>query len=185
MGLTYFKRYRMEMELDQLPPTLPSLPSGYRCIPWEESLLEDHAETKYRCFCYEIDANVFPCLGERDGCQRLMNQITQRDNFLPQATWLMEHRTSEGEVDFCGTIQGLRDQLGRGAVQNVGITPEHRGAGLGTALLVRALDGFREHGLTRATLEVTAQNSGALRLYQRLGFQVIKTVFKAAEVALA
>ena len=185
MGLTYFKRYRMEMELDQLPPTLPSLPSDYRCIPWEESLLEDHAETKYRCFCYEIDANVFPCLGERDGCQRLMNEITRRDNFLPQATWLMEHRTSGGEVDFCGTIQGLRDQLGRGAVQNLGITPEHRGAGLGTALLVRALDGFREHGLTRATLEVTAQNSGALRLYQRFGFQVIKTVFKAAEVALA
>ena len=185
MALTYFKRYRMEMELNKLPLDLPSLPVDYHYLPWEESLIEDHAETKYRCFCYEIDANVFPSLGERDGCHRLMNEITRRDNFIPQATWLMEYRDSEGEVDYCGTIQGLRDQLGRGAVQNLGITPEHRGAGLGTALLVRALNGFREHGLTCATLEVTAQNSGALRLYQRFGFQVVKTVYKAAEVALA
>ena len=76
MGLTYFKRYRMEMELDQLPSLLPSLPSGYRCIPWEESLREDHAETKYRCFCYEIDANVFPCLGEFTGCRKLFPVMT-------------------------------------------------------------------------------------------------------------
>ena len=184
MSLTYFKRYRMEMRLEDFPRDVPALPDGYRCIPWDKSLLEHHAETKYRCFCYEVDANVFPCLGERDGCQRLMNEITRRDNFIPQATWLLEY-ASEGEIDYCGTIQGLRDQLGRGAIQNLGITPEHRGDGLGTALLVRALDGFREQGLTCATLEVTAQNSGALRLYQRFGFQVVKTVYKAAEVAFA
>ena len=185
MGLTYFKRYRMEMELSELPRELPSLPSGYRCIPWEESLLEHHAETKHRCFCFEIDANVFPCLGDRDGCQRLMNEITRRDNFIPQATWLMGHSEPGGTVDYCGTIQGLCDVEGRGAVQNLGITPDHRGLGLGTSLLSRALDGFRQHGLARATLEVTAQNSGALRLYQRFGFQVIKTVYKAAEIAFA
>ena len=164
MSLTYFKRYRMEMRLEDFSRKIPALPDGYRCIPWNESLLEHHAETKYRCFCYEI---------------------TRRDNFIPQATWLMEYCDSEGTVTYCGTIQGLRDQEGRGAVQNLGMTTSHRGQGLGTILLTHALNGFLQHDLDRATLEVTAQNSGALRMYQRFGFQVTKTVYKAAEVAFA
>ena len=71
--------------------------------------------------------------------------------------------------------------------RELGHAPEqvHRGKGLGTALLRRALTGFCEVGLERAMLEVTAQNSGAVRLYQRLGFRRVKTVYKAAEVVYA
>ena len=43
-------------------------------------------------------------------------------------------------------------------------------------------DCYREAGFTRVYLEVTAQNSGAVRLYRRLGFRQTKVVFKAAEV---
>jgi ribosomal protein S18 acetylase RimI-like enzyme len=82
-------------------------------------------------------------------------------------------------------VQGIRDERGAGAIQNLGITPPHRGRGLGTGLLRRALAGFRQVGLQRATLEVTAQNSGALRLYHRLGFRTVKIVYKAAEVVYA
>jgi ribosomal protein S18 acetylase RimI-like enzyme len=32
-------------------------------------------------------------------------------------------------------------------------------------------------------LEVTAENEGAIRLYRRLGFATVKTVFKVAEAA--
>ena len=49
--------------------------------------------------------------------------------------------------------------------------------------MYRALDGFRASGLKRATLEVTAQNSGAIRLYERLGFATVRTVYKAVELA--
>jgi ribosomal protein S18 acetylase RimI-like enzyme len=67
----------------------------------------------------------------------------------------------------------------------VGVIPEHRGQGLGTVLLFQALRGFKQAGLRRAFLEVTAQNTGAVRLYERLGFKTTKTVYKAAEVAFA
>ena len=36
-------------------------------------------------------------------------------------------------------------------------------------------------GIGRVYLEVTAQNEGALRLYRRLGFVTVKTVYKAVE----
>ena len=49
--------------------------------------------------------------------------------------------------------------------------------------MLQALAGFRQAGLTRVYLEVTADNEGAIRLYRRLGFATVKTVFKAVEVA--
>jgi hypothetical protein len=44
------------------------------------------------------------------------------------------------------------------------------------------LRGFRQAGLRRAYLEVTAQNEGAIRLYRRLGFVKVRTVYKAVEI---
>jgi len=146
--------------------------------------LDAHASVKYRSFCFEIDANVFPCLGDREGCQRLMRDITRRDAFVPPATWLLEFAYPGNHGgEFCGTIQGIRNRNGHGAIQNIGITPEHRGQGLGTILLHQALAGFSEQGMERGFLEVTAQNSGAYRLYERLGFRTVKTVYKAVDVA--
>ena len=102
------------------------------------------------------------------------------------ATWLLEYRTDvTEEVEYCGTVQGIRDKNGFGAIQNLGITPPHRGHGLGTYMLFHALHGFHRAGLRRAYLEVTAQNTGAVRLYRRLGFRKVRTVYKAAEVAFA
>src|SRR5207248_4638326 len=88
-----------------------------------------------------------------------------------------------GPTGFCGTVQGLRERGGVGAIQNLGITPALRGHGLGTALLLQALHGFRRAGLTRALLEVTAQNEGAIRLYRRLGFRRCKTLYKAVDTS--
>jgi ribosomal protein S18 acetylase RimI-like enzyme len=186
MSLVYFKRYRMEFDLE--PPLFPQprLPSGYALVPWDESLLETHAATKYRCFRHEIDAHVFPCLNDYEGCVRLMRDIAGREGFVAAATWLLQYARDDGsDVEFCGTIQGVRNSHGVGAVQNVGIVPEHRGRGLGTCLIHRSLAGFRQAGLRRVTLEVTAKNNGAIRLYRRLGFRHLRIVYRVADVAYA
>ena len=184
MGLTYFKRYRMEIDLSGLDLSLPPLPPAYRFLPWNDSLLEAHAEAKYRSFRDEIDAHVFPCFGELAGCRRLMREIRRKEGFLPEATWLAVCGSIQPErQEPCGTIQGIRDHCGMGSVQNLGITSSHRNRRVGTVLLFRALEGFLRAGLTRVHLEVTADNEGAIRLYRRLGFTTVKTVFKAAEVA--
>lgn len=184
MVLTYFKRFRMEIDLSVDLLSEPKLPPGYRFVPWDPRLLAVHADTKYQSFRTEIDANVFPCLGEADGCLRLMREIVRKEGFLPAATWLIAHcDRAAGNLDYCGTIQGIRDRSGCGAIQNLGITPEHRGKGLGSALLLKGLQGFYRSGLARGFLEVTAQNEGAIRLYRRMGFRKARTVYKAVEVA--
>lgn len=173
--VVYFKRYRMEIALAEAPP-VPALPDGYFWVPWEPGLLAQHAEVKFTSFSEEIDAQVFPNLGDRQGCLLLMNEIARRPGFRPESTWLIASGTS-----FCGTVQGINDRTGLGAIQNLGVVPLYRGNGLGSALLLKALEGFRNSGLKRAFLEVTAQNEGAVRIYRRLGFRSRKTIYKAVE----
>src|SRR5262245_61718461 len=173
--ISYFKRFRMEIELYEPPPFQP-LPEGYSLVAWHDALIERHAEVLYSSFCDEIDARVFPSFSSRHGCSALMKEIRRKQGFLPEATWLLVH----GD-DVCGSIQGIRERTGVGAIQNVGITNSHRGKGLGTALLMQALHSFRRAGLGRAFLEVTAQNERAVQLYWRLGFRRRKTVYKAVQ----
>jgi len=182
MDSTYFKRYRMEVDLS-VPRFAPALPADYRLVPWNEAVLDIHARTKFRSFRDEIDSVVFPCLGNLEGCRRLMREIRNKSGFLPNATWLIAHGTAPESLQWCGTIQGVAERGGAGMIQNIGVVPGHRGLGLGSCLIERCLAGFRMHGLRRVTLEVTAENARAVRLYQRLGFRRVRTVYKVVDEA--
>lgn len=186
MPVTYFQRYRMRYDLWQgIPDSSPS-PPNYHFRSWKQKLLQHHAEVKFRSFRNELDANVFPCLGDADGCVRLMKEISNRQGFVPEATWLIQYEHPQtGKIENCGTVQGIRSQKDVGAIQNIGIVASHRGHGLGSLLMNYCLRGFLAAGVRFVTLEVTSHNTGAMRLYQRLGFQVLKTVYKSAEIDYA
>lgn len=175
MAITYFKRFRMEVDLDE-GISAPILPPGYHWVPWRESLLDAHAEVKFRCFRDELDTQVFPCLGDRHGCARLMREIRRKPGFLPEATWMIA-----GPLGYGATIQGVVDRHGQGAIQNVGVVPAYRGMGLGRALVRQSLIGFHSAGLNRVYLEVTAENAPAVRLYRDVGFRKAKTLYKAVD----
>lgn len=160
------------------------VPAGYQLLPWSDHLLDAHADAKYQSFRNELDSQVFPCLGEEAGCRRLMGEISRRSGFVADATWLAVFVHDSGHVDYCGTVQGIRDDMNCGAIQNLGVTPNHRGKGTGTALLLHALHGFRRRHIAKVHLEVTAKNRDAIRLYRNMGFRHVKTVYKSVEVAL-
>jgi hypothetical protein len=173
--LSYVKRFRMAVDL-RVPVPPPRLPDGFFMVPWDENLIDVHAEVHYLSFAEEIDSSVFPCFGDRHGCRHLLREIRQKRGFRPEATWLVA--CAEG---CCGTVQGATDPVGFGTIQNLGVLPDYRGLGLGRALLLESLRGFRACGHGQVQLEVTADNDAALRLYQGLGFRKIKTVYKTLE----
>jgi GNAT superfamily N-acetyltransferase len=183
MSKTYFRRFRMEIDLERTSIPMPSLPPAYQWLGWDPSLLVRHSQTKFESFRSEIDSRVFPCLGDRAGCYRLMQEISTRKFFLPETTWLIAFDSRAiGETVDCGTIQGVAQSAYLGAIQNVGVIPEHRGLGLGRALVLKALAGFRQAGIPRVYLEVTAENSLAVHLYREIGFKLVRTMYKPVEV---
>jgi ribosomal protein S18 acetylase RimI-like enzyme len=182
MGVTYYKRFRMEIDLQKVALSEPVLPEGCVFTPWQDSLLKRHAAVKFESFRGEVDSDVFPCLGELAGCLNLMSEIVQRASFVPQATWLITHAETQEDA---GTIQGIIQLGGWGAVQNVGVAPEFRGHGVGRALILRCLHGFLEARIPRVYLEVTARNTPAVALYRSVGFRLARTTYKAVERPVA
>ena len=143
----------MQIDLQELGAfPAPELPDGFRLHAWSESLIEAHANAKFLSFQNEIDCNVFPCLGDADGCERLMNEISSRGGFVPEATWLMTYTDPiSARTQSIGTVQGIREQKDVGSIQNIGITDQFRGKGLGTAIVRQCLNGFFEVGVRFVT----------------------------------
>jgi hypothetical protein len=168
---TYVKRHLMEASLRQSEAM--AMPPGILLTPWDDELLEAHAEVKWLSFRETVDAAIFPNLGCLDGCLRMMRTIASHEGFVRGATWL-----ARGLSGYCGCIQGVRTGPRTGTIQNLAVLDDCRGRGIGRALLAAAMAGFRDAKLAYAQLEVSVRNTHALRLYQSAGFRKRKTVYR-------
>ena len=179
MATVAYKRFRMQIDLRRTSPKAVRLPEGYRWLPWRSLLLERHAQVKWRSFRGDLDGKIFPCLGDAAGCLALMKEIVGQSAFCSAATWMVVYQPEPDwpAVD-CGTVQGVTRSGGIGSIQNVGVIPEHRGMGIGRALVQQALLGFMQMGMGITVLEVTAENNAAVQLYQSLGFRTIQILYR-------
>ena len=60
----------------------------------------------------------------------------------------------------------------KGHVVSVAILEQHRGRGIGKALMLEGINGVLSRKSDEIYLEVRVSNSQAIRMYQRLGFQM-------------
>lgn len=92
--------------------------------------------------------------------------------------WWIDRLASSGSVTLIAvepSDSGMAVLGPRGAPQDCGlyamwVAPEHRGAGIGDALMTAAIERAREQGFRRVVLDVGRQNLAAQRLYLRHGF---------------
>ena len=176
----HYKRLRMQIDLQRLRK-LPMLLEGYRFIPWVQVLQQRHARVQWHAFRGDLDGGLFGCLSSLAGCSRLIRETVHHPLFCVRSTWLVVFQPEQDwpAVD-CATIQGLMRPGSTGSIQNVGVVPEHRGFGLGRAIMLKALHGFQIGGARRVTLEVTAVNHPAVALYRSLGFHVTRVLYRTA-----
>jgi ribosomal protein S18 acetylase RimI-like enzyme len=60
----------------------------------------------------------------------------------------------------------------------VEVEPEHRSKGIGSRLLLAAEDDMRARGMSRLGLHVFGRNTGAQRLYARLGYGILNQIWQ-------
>lgn len=68
------------------------------------------------------------------------------------------------------TLEALADEY---YISNIGIAPHLQGQGLGLHLMKFAETQAQQAGLKKCSLSVDEHNTGAIRFYQRLGYQIV------------
>jgi len=97
-------------------------------------------------------------------------------------------RSVGGEIDsvlvavdgrrIVGYVTPVQDKQ-EGWIGGIGVMPEHRNRGLGTALMAAAEKSLKERGVTEVNLEVIEGNLRAQRLYERLGYRQVRKLLCA------
>jgi ribosomal protein S18 acetylase RimI-like enzyme len=64
-------------------------------------------------------------------------------------------------------------------IHDIAVEPEERGAGVGQKLLARIEQRARDLGCCKLTLEVQENNTRAMRLYTRFGFEAFELASEA------
>jgi len=64
----------------------------------------------------------------------------------------------------------------KGHIVSIAVLEGYRRRGIGTALMEAALRGLKEYGAKEVYLEVRVSNIPAIRLYEKLGFTIKKTI---------
>lgn len=181
--ISYYRRFRMELNFAETSLAPVVLPAGFEFHRWDPRDLYRHAVAKFRAFRGEVDTNMFACLQTLEGCEKLMLEITTQSAFIPEATWLLSRTPDRrGFAEDVGTVQALGHKHEYGTIQNVGIIADCRGLGLGRALVLKSLHGMRAIGVARVFLEATAENEVAIELYRSLGFRLVRTSYKEVPV---
>jgi len=79
---------------------------------------------------------------------------------------------ADGEVVAYIVYWQIRDDV---QINNVAVHPDHRGLGLGEAMMRYAIAKVRAAGASFVTLEVRQSNTAAVTLYKKLGFEILGT----------
>jgi mycothiol synthase len=96
--------------------------------------------------------------------------------FRPDLSLLLLHRVEAVAFALCHVeTEGSENPGGVGWIVQMGVRSAWRGRGLGSALLKEVMRRFQDEGLRWAALDVNIDNERALRLYQRLGFERVRT----------
>jgi mycothiol synthase len=152
--------YTLQRDLDEFMPDLP-LPSGVQPHRWDPAL--DQAVMDAFNLAFQGQWGVPAMTAD------LWRAFITGAQFRPDLSCVA--LAGDEVVAFC--INWVVDR--NGWIEAVGVVPDWRGGGIASALLAYSLRQFQQAGLEQAALDVDADSpTGALRLYQKLGFSRVK-----------
>jgi len=165
----------VRVDFEMLRPTLDAipdiaLPAGFEVRP----VVPEHLRT-----IFEAEVQAFRGhwgSSQADGDDARWDEF-RTDPLLDTSLWQVAWTGDEvaGMVrPFINPAENEQRGVRRGWCENISVREPWRGRGLASALIARALAALRDRGMTEAALGVDSQNeSGALRLYERMGFREV------------
>jgi ribosomal protein S18 acetylase RimI-like enzyme len=154
------------------------LSAGLRLEKWHERLMPQVAELIHLAYANHVDGEINDQYRSRAGAMKFLKNIVMMPGcgqFETQASFVLREVTSEHIV---AVVLTSIVAPGVGHTTQLCVLPGFQGHGLGRRLMVESLAALRRIRATELSLTVTCANLGAVKLYESLGFQVVK-VFAA------
>jgi ribosomal protein S18 acetylase RimI-like enzyme len=148
---------------------------GVEIVPWERQHDHQAARLLFEVYRNHVDAKINDHYKSLEGSTRLVENIVRHwgcGENLPGASLVARHRPTQ-EIVAALAMTSVRPRTGH--IPQIAVAPEFQGLGLGTAMMEMSFRRLEKQGYKEVTLTVTDRNSGAVRLYERLGFETFKT----------
>lgn len=173
-GFHRYRRLFMRMPLNA-NPKFHALSVDYEIHPWQERDYHTAAGLITTAYRDHVDSDINDQYRTMAGSLRFLNNIVRFPGcgiFDTSASFIAIHRATRQNAGMvlCSRVKG-----DVGHVTQVCLVPEHRGHGVGEALLAATHRSLLQRKFNVMSLTVTEANAGAVRLYQRLGFQTMHT----------
>jgi ribosomal protein S18 acetylase RimI-like enzyme len=147
------------------------LEAGLRLVPWNDRFHEETAHLISASYRGHVDSQINDQYRTIPGARRFLTNIIKYPGcgqFSPQSSIVAIDDASGHVRGVC--LASLVSEVS-GHVTQLCILPAMRGFGLGYELLRRSLTEVVREGRSMASLTVTSGNTGAIRLYESMGFR--------------
>jgi ribosomal protein S18 acetylase RimI-like enzyme len=174
-GFRLHTRQFMLLDLQKQQEAAPSTNSGLRLDRWHDRYLEPCAKLIYLAYANHIDGDINDQYRSRHGALKFLKNIILLPGcgqFQPNASFVLRHPGSE---DLVGAVLTSEVSAGVGHTTQICVQPGFQGHGLGRTLMQTAAEALRAQHFKELSLTVTADNRTAVRLYERLGFNTIRS----------
>src|SRR5512147_254658 len=153
-------------------------PEGIEIRRWSENDYQAAAAVITAAYRGHIDSEINDQYRTIAGSLRFLNNIVRFPGcgqFDGGSSFVAYHKASRTAV---GLILCSRVKDDVGHITQVCVLPEHRGKGIGEALLAANMQDLQRRRFSMLSLTVTEANKSAVELYKRLGYH-IERVFDA------
>ncbi|HWR37759.1 MAG TPA: GNAT family N-acetyltransferase [Clostridia bacterium] len=169
-GFHRYERLFMTMPLVCSMHTFRAMSDEFEVRPWEDQYYQSAATLITAAYRGHVDSDINDQYRTTAGSLRFLNNIIRFPGcgvFDPAASFMAFHRSTRmpAGVILCSRV---KDDVGH--VTQVCMVPEHRGKGIGEALVGATHGALRARNFHQLSLTVTKANARAVSLYERLGF---------------
>jgi ribosomal protein S18 acetylase RimI-like enzyme len=174
-GFRLYTRQFMLLDLNKQSHGKAGASAGMRLNRWNDRYFEACAKLIYLAYADHVDGDINDQYRSKSGALKFLKNIILLPGcgqFVPGASFVLHEPGSE---EIVAAVLTSEVSSGVGHTTQLCVLPGYQGHGLGRMLMQTSADALRSMKFRELTLTVTSENSGAVKLYEGLGFHVIRS----------
>lgn len=174
-GFHLYTRQFMLLDLHRMPETKAGASGGLRVARWNDRYFDPCAKLIYLAYANHVDGEINDQYRSRSGALKFLKNIILLPGcgqFVPGASFVLHE---PGSDELVAAVLTSEVSSGVGHTTQICVLPGFQGHGIGRMLMQTSAEALRSMKFRELTLTVTSENRTAVQLYEKLGFQTIKS----------